>query len=1136
MRIVRASMILVLLLSAFAGPGRLYAQESGVTPSPITPATPSDTGIAQSDSQAKTGELLLRTESGELIPVRGILPDSVLDGLLLSVMEQRSVPRYTVAQQELSGSIDRDEVTLKLQLEIQVHPAEEWVTVPMMFGDVYVKHFDHQSRGANDRAVPQFFGEQNSRQLHLFGAGVHTVTVELMGKARSSAPGVRQLSLNLLSATVSHAEVAFASPVELQPLPPGSVYTPTRDDKGVRSVKFYGLSQSFNLAWTDVVQQVAQKPVIQVQSSMTLDLTTIPVNLTGLQKLQVSGSPVSELNITFPGGFQLQEVDVRNSSGISILNNFEITSSAGTANGTGPITALVRLTAATEAALTLSFDLELVNRTFPQDIRVSLPAVKDANVQSGDLDILFPTGLLVEQTVVEGAQRKRVASDTDNSIAATAFRMRSTDSHVVLHVEETEAQFAVSPELTLQPVAQNVMLTARYPISVLTGDLLDLAVYWPGYSSGEWQILPGTTRLISGKTSVPLSLPQSETEKDVLRMTFRERQSGEFTVEFQAYAPLAAVRSGEIQLRCPEIQTRLGQPFVLTTIESDEYSIRPISMGTGELLPTVPMPTPTSTVAVGSGLKSESWLHDDASVPIRLELPAQAPSVRASIQLGMQPRGADIEVLETISLEVEHRDLTNLSLKVPFGIFPTVRLAGKSEVLRASIDSETHWSFRLPEARRGSLTFEVHYKWTPEVTTDPMPLILPESAEVLSIEAGTGFNTGITVQGASDWRPVYSEVFDAAWHSSTPVTSVPLRWQTSPALTTGDSPDLILARTQIVGTQRLTTTIAIFEKLPEMISMETPLDVGSPVILCDIRCDQQSLTSPEAQQQGDVRWEKIVERGVIRWTVRLSAAAQKSENDSGPHLIECRTRTQVPPQSSLWQIATLKRVVFTGESPAIPVVWCTTTQDDLRTAGASTDFISLTHSGTELLPWGENTRAFSDRQLKSLLSPYPVELQLMTMDRLDHWISLSDRHDLFFGSAESGVLRLNLVPFVSLLLVSAMICVGFFLMMSVLQRISAVIPLLFIGCTSLVSWLILPEWTALLAPYVAMGILFGTVSVIFQRMVSDRRNRFPQASQVGEYPTIFGFSGMLSHSGNERSEPIVVPAGSKSEFNVSSFV
>ncbi len=144
----------------------------------------------------------------------------------------------------LSGSIDRDEVTLKLELQIQVHPEKEWVTIPMSFGDVFVKRFDHKSDAPDSKAVPRF-GEQNSRQLHLFGAGLHTVTLEMMGKARSPAPGVRQLSLTLLSATASHADFRFATSVELQTLPVGSVDKPVRDDKGVRSVEFWGLSQTF---------------------------------------------------------------------------------------------------------------------------------------------------------------------------------------------------------------------------------------------------------------------------------------------------------------------------------------------------------------------------------------------------------------------------------------------------------------------------------------------------------------------------------------------------------------------------------------------------------------------------------------------------------------------------------------------------------------------------------------------------------------------------------------------------------------------------------------------------------------------------------------------------------------------------
>ncbi len=1144
MAIVRLLLLMLFSLPGLTGFSMLRAQESGTVSPVTTPVAPPDTGPAASNPQAPKADVLLRTESGDLIPYRELLPiDRIIDELLQRGLEQLAVPLYTIAQQELSAVVDRDVVTLKIELQIQVRPAEEWVTIPISFGDVFVTHFVHKSDELNTQAVLTS-GEQNARQWHLFGSGLHTVNLELVGKARSLAPGVRQLNLNLPSATVSHADITFALPVELQSLPTGSVDKPMRDDKGVRSVEFWGLAQVFSLSWSDVVQHVAQKPVIQVQNRMKLDLTTIPVNLTGTQQLQVSGSPISELRITFPEGFQPQEIDARNSSGISVLNNFEkMASGAGT--GSQAVTALVRLTTATEGALTLSFDLELTNRSFPQDIRVALPSIQDANVQSGDLDILFPTGLLVQQTVVEGAQRKRVTSETDLSVAATAFRMRSTESHVVLHVEETEAQFAVSPEITLQPDLQNVILTARYPISVLTGSLLDLSIYWPGYSSGEWQILPGTTRLISSKTSVPLSTQQSESETDVLQMTFRERQSGEFTVEFRAYAPLAAVRSGATQLRCPEIQARRGQPFVLTTIESDEFSIRPISMGTGEPLPTVPLPTPASPVSAGSGLKSESWLHDDASIPIRLELPAQAPSVRANIRLGMQPRGTAIEVLETIGLEIEHRDLSSLSLSVPVGIRPTVRISGQSEVLRHTRDSETHWSFRLPEARRGSLTFDVHYLWPPTAPTDPLPLILPESAEVLSIEAGTGSGTGLTVQDATNWQPVYSEKFDAAWHTSKPVTTIPLRWQQGLTLKSGDSPDLILARTQILGNQAITTTLAIYETLPGVISVETRLNASLDAILID----QQSLTSREALLRGNIQPENIVERDICRWQISTRttgpAAGPTNSNTTGstpgathvgPHIVEIRIRDRLPQDSSLWLNAALERAIIVGESSAVPVVWCTGSQDEFQMASASTDFISLTHRGVALLMWGESARLTSERQLKAVLSPYPTEMQNTAMEQLKDWMSLSDHQDLFFGSAESGELPLILVPFVSLLLISAVVCVIFYVALSALRRITIIVPLLLVGCIAPVAWLIVPEWTSLLAPYVAMGVVFGAVSVIFQRIISDKRMRFPKAAQVGEYPTVFGYSGMLSHSDVERSEPAVAPSGTRSDFNVSSFV
>ena len=1138
---VRILLLLAVSLTGFTGAELLRAQENGAAQPAAPPMATIPKSALSADGGMANEDVLLRTKSGELIPLRPLLGDGIIDELLQKSLEQVSVPRYTIAQQEVSAVVDRDVVTFKVALQIQVHVAREWVTIPMTFGDVFTTRIDHKSDEASAQAVPTS-GEQNSRQLHLYGSGLHTVSLEMIGKARLLAPGVRQLNLNLPSATASHADFQFALPVELQSLPTGSVDRPIRDDKGVHSVEFWGLPQSFGLSWSDVVQRVAQKPVIQVQNRMKLDLTTIPVNLTGTQSLQISGSAVGELRVTFPAGFQPKEIGARNSSGLSVLNNWEkINDSVGAGTESNAVSTLVRLTAATEGSLTLSFDLELANRTFPQDIRVTLPSIQDANVQSGDLDILFPTGLLVQQSVVEGAQRKRVTAETDLSVAATAFRMRSTESQVVLHVEETEAQFAVSPELELRPDAQNVIMTARYPISVLTGALLDLSIYWPGYSSGDWQILPGSTRLISGKTSVPLVPQESETETDVLKMTFRERQSGEFIVEFRAYAPLAAVRAGTIQLQCPEIQGRLGQPFVVTTIESDEYTIRPISMGTGRPLPTVPLPGPASAVAVETNLHSESWLHDDPSIPVRLELPEQAPSVRANLRLGMRPQGAAIEVREAISFEIEHRDLPTVSLNVPAEIRkPTVRIAGQTEVLRATIDSDTHWSFRLPEARRGSLTLEVNYIWTPAESSDPLPLILPEAAEIQSIEVGTNSGSGLTVLDSDIWRPVYSERFDAAWYSSSAVATVPVNWQPNQGFVSGRSPDLILARTQIVGHQLLTTTLAIYETLPEVINLETPLSCT----LHSIMIDQQSLNTSDSLLKSQIQRKENKELGTCVWQIQTNAlrppvmAQISSATSDEPHTIELRMSDRIPKRSSLWLSAKLDRAIIVDESPTVPVVWIAGSEGEFRTASTANRFTAMTHQGSIRLPWHESVQSSSDRQFKAILSPYPTEMQLIAMDRMENWISYSDQQDLFIGSAESGAMTLMLVPFVSLLLVSAMVCIVFFVLLSLLRRLTTILPVLLIGCSSLIAWLIIPEWTVLLAPYVTVGVVCGVVSVIFQRLVFERRGRFPKASSTGEYQTVFGFSGIMSPAITDRPEPVVPasPVGNRSDLNVSSFM
>ena len=1114
------SYLLIFIFSLCVSPPVTLAQDAlpdGTLPS----ASPSSEVNASRVSTPQNSELLFRTRTGELVPVADLLQPGIVEELLRRAQDQTSIPRYTIAHAEFTGTIDRDKIELSVELRIQINLESEWVTVPLAFGDVYVEAFDATSEPANSQALFTS-GDQNNRQWHLRGKGLHTVRMSLVGKPRTISPGVSQLNLNLPQSTASHSVLTFSSPVEIQKLPTGAVDKSTRDAQGVRSVEFWGLPASFSMTWSEVVARVAQKPVIQVQNRMKLDLTTIPVTLTGTQNLQITGGPISEVKVAFPEGFQLVEADARNAAGISVLNNFESPATPGTAP------AIIRLTSPIEGTVTVSFDLELINRTFPQDIKVSLPSLQDVNQQPGDLEILFPTGLLVQQTELKGAQRIRVPSESDLSVAATAFRMRSPESQIVLHVEETEAQFAVFPELSLQPDPQNVILTVRYPVSVLKGSLLDLSIIWPGYSSGDWQILRGTMRLISGKTNQPLSMKESSTENDVLQLTFPERQSGEFVVEFSAFAALAAVRSGNIQLRCPEVLTRRAQPFIIKTIESDEYSIRPISMGTGEPLPTIPASAPVASNEVEPKVDSESWLLDDPSIPVRLELPRQTPYARAEITLGMQPRENGIEVQELIRFEIEHRDMPALTLQVPEGLRPTVRVAGQPEPLRGTID----WIFRLPEARRGTLNIEISYLWPapPDAAqvadyVYQLPIILPQPADVLSVQVGTSSLSGLTIKDPL-WAPVYSERFESAMETTESVNIVPLHWTGRLSATSSSSPDLIFVQSRIMGTQAFISTLAVYDSVPEFVSAETAADADIEAILLG----DQSLNS-DVFERTLIQRQQIVDRNVNRWTI---AARKIQGSREGPMVLEFRVRQKLSAKPALWLTPEFQRVQMNGESSAVPVVWSVGSQDEYQAVTANVAFSSLTQRAATMLPGSESMAALTERQLRAVLSPFTKELQTIMADRADEWLRQPGRHDLFFGSADSGPLKVYLVPHVSLLLVTALSCVLFFLAMSMFRQITVVVPFLFLSCMGLVTWLLFPERTLMLAPYIGMGLLLGLISMALQRLFSERRLPFPTPGRTTEFPTVFGYSGVLPSPLNESIDVQPMQPARSSEISVGS--
>jgi hypothetical protein len=148
----------------------------------------------------KAGSILFERPEGQLIPVSDLLGSGIVEEILQRVEDQRNEPRFTVSQLEVSGDIDQGELRLRIDLQIQVNTIKEWVTIPLTLGDVYLAGPPKAVTTAVDGQSMLTTGEQNTQQWHLRGKGLHTVSMDLVGKTRVVSPGVTQISLNLPAA------------------------------------------------------------------------------------------------------------------------------------------------------------------------------------------------------------------------------------------------------------------------------------------------------------------------------------------------------------------------------------------------------------------------------------------------------------------------------------------------------------------------------------------------------------------------------------------------------------------------------------------------------------------------------------------------------------------------------------------------------------------------------------------------------------------------------------------------------------------------------------------------------------------------------------------------------------------------
>jgi hypothetical protein len=1095
--------------------------------------------------------LLLQTESGELIPLRDLLGDDALSSLLRRAGEQR-LPGYWIARLELRGKVAGELVELELDLQVMVRAKSEWVAVPLSFGDVYLTDFSHETEVEGGESVLGRV-EQNQRRWSLRGAGLHRLKIHLSGRTRAGVPGVHQLNLTLPEAAASHAVFEFSGPVEFQRLPAGAVDRQTRDERGVRSAEFVGLSGAVGFAWSEVAPAVAVTPVIQVQNRMKLDLTTIPASLTGTQQLRITGAGLSEVRVRWPEGFELKEVQARNSGNISVLNNYEVSEESGVS------TALIRFTGSTEGPLVLEYGLERSNRSFPQEIRVSLPVVEGANIQTGDLDLIFPAGMLVQQAQIVGAQRRRVTAEADPVAAATAFRLRSPESFILIDVAEMAAQYAETTELRVRPQGSSVVLAGEVRVNVLRGALQELLVEWQPGAAGsdwsEWSLLPGGARLIRDSKSIPLTpelLPGEAGGPSILRFMFPERQSGEFAVEFQAISELPSDISGgsaagstsgpaqggggagsgtrgerRLLLAVPQVQGRRGQSVVLRAEDSDEYQAELLNSVSGERLRMVPAGSVSGGV-VGAGDvddRGTSWVHESPEEPVWIRLTPQRQLIRAAVTAGLSVAASGVEIRESIELEVMHRDVSEVTLMVPDSVQPVVRAAGVSEPLRAVIGKSNEWTFRLPQPTRGTLQLEV--RWLRGLNTGmagggvmdlDLPLVLPRDARVWRLQAGTN-ESGLEVREDMGWDPVYSERFESAWSNSewssagsveegdelagvsggrvANAASLPLRYRRLASGGSGAAPMLLLTDSRVFRGQALTSCHWYFERRPERLVIEVPAGLA----LESMSLGATSLTS----DPGLIQAREDRSRGIVEWEVFPRVLRERIADSESPLVLRVRMRQELGAARRWLEEQELQRVRLRGETEATVMVWLVRPQEGLRTVISNSPLTSLSAVPARLFRSEAGAAEVSLRQLGAVVSAFPKEIRESAMSEGGEWLGSNGAHELCFGGGADGAVRLRVMPESMLFLVTAVLCLIVFVMLTVLPGAPAGLPIPLAAAALTGGWVISPEWSGLLLPWCVAGVVGGVGAAGLQRWAVVRKYGVSPLRRVTERPTVFGF-------------------------------
>jgi len=1023
-----------------------------------------------------------KTDAGRVYVLPGF--ELLKQEFLARARLQAFPPVHRIADVQISGVVGPELVQLEADITVDILRNDERVAVPVGFNDLQLKEHSHSAPLPGLSAIP------NETKLPLKewifqGLGRHQLTLTLIGPVRTAANGTRRVRVSAPKSGQSGMKLRFSEIVASAELLPAGPFDLTTDTAaGTSELVTWGLTEDTEIAWTPASAVTNQTATVQATSParMTLDLTTEPASFRGTQALTVSGGSISEMQVHLPNGFEPVTMTATDADGNTIS---EPTATVDVADD-----GLVQLSFESPAtgAVTLNYDLNLSDTTYPQNISVQMPDIASVSNESADVDIFVPGGLDIERPQEIDVRRSRVESTREGRTPALAYRLLSSTSRVTLRISESEAFFAVAPHINFATEQDNVLLKARFSVNMGRGSLNQLEIVWPNYIQDGWQILDGSTSLISESGPTFVSGFASGDDADRYTLVFQERQSGQFEIEVQAFRDLAGFKDGEGLLFLPDIVSSRRHSTIVSLIESDAYSMFLSPLNEQAAFPALPSNRWPEELQQQSRPVA-AWLLDTPEEAVRLRITQQQPEVRISLLTSISVANESLLIREVLSYDVRFRDLSDIKLRLP-DVVPTVRLSGVEEPLAPSQTEDGVVTYGLPKAMRGKFDLTIDYNWLPtefgstgEHQVVNLPLVLPASSGELleQTTVATKFPQTLVLTGADHWSPVYSEQFAAAWRSESVPDTLPILLKQPLTTHSENTPQFMVVTTFFQAPDALITNVtAVFNK---------PSDTVWFVVDKNVTPLQGTMNNKPA---------------IVKCLFPLDDAKPwvqlRAPNDAAldsPATVTLMVR-HVVDKADFFSLGDVNVPYIAGHADC-NAVWILRQTDGHSLVGLDSTMTAL-HSDNVFRIFPGPAADFITAT-STILSPYEQSVRDKVAELLTGSMEPNDRHEILAGSV-GGTKRLLTVTSSAVLLAAALLCVLLYFLLLKLRAVplTTILTCLAVAFATVVS----------LTPVALHGImlnltpmcLIAVIAAALQRFVSRRRFPF-ETIAAADGSTIF---------------------------------